>query len=86
MGVKVRLPMYNDERIFETAHDWYVTDERVLQIYQDNDGDREFVIAEYNEGGWESVEYDPLPIPPQPEPADVTEGGKYDENGEKDDV
>lgn len=69
MGVKVQQP-YQIERVFENARDWYVTTDRVLQIYQKHDGDEEFVIMEYNTDCWESVEHHPLPTPPQPADAD----------------
>jgi hypothetical protein len=67
MGVKVHFGYCNEERVFPHARDWFVTDERVLQIYQEHDGDPEFVVMEYNRDAWEGVEWEP-PFPsPQPE-------------------
>lgn len=65
MGVRMTFG-YGNERVFPHARDWYVTDERVLQIYQLHDGDPQFVIAEYNRDAWDSVEWDP-PLPPEPQ-------------------
>lgn len=71
MGVKVTHGQHNESHLFNSATEWYVTDERVLQIYQPHDGNNEFVIAEYNAGFWSAVEhYPPLPPDPQPEPHD----------------
>lgn len=73
MGVKVTHGQHNESHLFNSATDWYVTDERVLQVYQQHDGDPQFVIAEYNAGFWSAVEYYPS-LPPEPQP--VNEGEK----------
>lgn len=65
MGVKVTHGQHNESHLFNSATEWYVTDERVLQIYQPHDGNNEFVIAEYNAGFWSAVEHCP-PLPPDP--------------------
>lgn len=70
MGVKVHTPMMG-ERVFPEATDWYISDERVLQIYELHGGDPEFVVMEFNREGWEAVEWDP-PIPPDPQPGKKT--------------
>lgn len=86
MGVKVGLPYHQGERIFERARDWYVTSDRVLQIYQEHDGDAEFVVMEYNTDCWESVEYHPIPEPQPDEVPNLVTDGKIDrydeENGQ----
>lgn len=76
MGVRVGFGYCAGDRTFADATDWYVTDERVLQIYQERDRDPEFVIAEYNRDGWESVEWDP-PIPAEPQPEEGLIPGKW---------
>ena len=74
MGVKVTFGYCNGERVFPDARDWYVTEDRVLQIYQEHDGDPEFVVMEFNRKVWDTVEYDP-PLPaPQPEENNEEEG------------
>lgn len=95
MGVKVHNCI-EGARVFPHARDWYITDERVLQIYQEHDGDPEFVVMEYNRDGWEAVEWDPPIIPPQPAEEDefgeegrVVEepfGGSYDGEGNRAEV
>lgn len=79
MGVKVHTAIQG-ERVFPHATDWYVTDDKVLQLYMPHNEDPQFVIMEFNETGWDAVEYDPPVVPPQPntgesqpEP-DATEG------------
>lgn len=86
MGVKVHTSIMG-ERVFPDARDWYVTDERVLQIYQEHDGDPEFVAIEYNREGWEAVEWDPpFPAPP-PEPNEEDKkNGTQDAEGNRAEV
>ena len=78
MGVKVTFGYCNGERVFPHARDWFVTDERVLQIYQEHEGDPEFVVMEYNRDAWEGVEWDPpIPAPPQPDADEGLRPGKW---------
>jgi len=62
MGVRVRT--HYGERDYPQARDWYVTDERVLQLYvaQVNEHgvvDPEYVLTEFNRDSWEQVEFNP---------------------------
>lgn len=76
MGVRISLPTGGD-RSFPHARDWFVTMERVLQVYQEYDGNEEYVVAEYNIDAWDAVEFAPLP---EPQPADVDRSAVDEEN------
>jgi hypothetical protein len=70
MAIRVRI--FGEMHVFPHARDWYSGEDKTLQIYQDHQDengnwDPEFVIAEFADGSWEHVMYDPMPVPPQPD-------------------
>jgi hypothetical protein len=82
MGVKVCYQYGHTERVFPDANDWYAGEDKTLQIYQEHDGNPQFVIAEYADGCWESVEHDPLPSPQPEDPGSADEADRDAHNPE----
>lgn len=81
MGIRVCSVLHGSDRIYPGARDWYVTEEGVLQIYQEHELNLEFVIAEYNNNAWEIVTWDPpVPLPQPKKDPGATDEAERDEN------
>jgi hypothetical protein len=88
MGVRIYYPTPSGQktRHYRHADDWYVNDEKVLQVYQPVGGDTQYVIAEYNSGSWDFVEYEPLPDPRPASRFESEEGSGTTDEAERDEI
>lgn len=71
MAIKVTLTTTGRERMFPHATDWYAGEDKTLQVYQAIEHEAQYTVAEFADGAWESVEFDPIPVY-QPAPESTT--------------
>jgi hypothetical protein len=62
--VAIKVQSFVGEKVYPHAHSWYSGEDKTLQIYQKVGDESEFTIAEFSDGSWEHVEFDPIPVPP----------------------